>query len=121
MFEADGYDALLEDIKLQEANCQPFFDSVKDQEALDAREEAHRQRSLLLLKKFEESSLEMQEIRDIKPDDLAGIHYPSVRYFIISPLKCNDIMQSCLTDNTRKLLAHISSNARYDQTCQSPN
>lgn len=121
MFEVDDYYTLLEDIKLQEANCQPFFDLVKDQEALDAREEAHRQRSLLLLKKFEESGLEMKEIGDPKPDDLASIHYPSVRYLIISSLKRNDILQSCLTDDTRKLLTHISPNARYDQICQSPN
>lgn len=35
IFKMDDWDALLEDIKLQEANCQTFFDLVKDQVALD--------------------------------------------------------------------------------------
>lgn len=52
MLKMDDWDTLLGDIKLQEANCQIFFDSVKDQSALDAREEGHRQRTLLLLDKF---------------------------------------------------------------------
>ncbi|MCJ1262547.1 hypothetical protein MMC22_002417 [Lobaria immixta] len=64
MFKMDDWDALLEDIKFQEANCQTFFDSVKDQEALDAREEGHRHRTSLLLGKLEELNLGIKGIRN---------------------------------------------------------
>ena len=71
MFKMDDWDALLEDIKLQEANCQTFFDSVKDQEALDAREEGHRHRTSLLLGKLEELNLGIKGIRN----KLEEIHF----------------------------------------------
>lgn len=61
----------MEGIKLQEAICQTFFDSVKDEEALDAREEGHRQRTSLLLDKLEELSLGIKGIRD----KLEEIHF----------------------------------------------
>lgn len=71
MFKMDNWDALLEDIKSQEADCQKFFDLVKDQEALDAREEGHRHRTSLLLNKLEELSLGIKGVRD----KLEEIHF----------------------------------------------
>lgn len=71
MFRIDGWDALLEDIKAQEGNCQTFFDSVKDQEALDAREKGHKQRISLLLDKLEDLSIGIKGIRD----KLEDIHF----------------------------------------------
>ncbi|MCJ1265803.1 hypothetical protein MMC22_005684 [Lobaria immixta] len=64
MFKMDDWDSLLGDIKVQEASCQTFFDLVKDQEALDAREEGHRQRTLLLLDKLEDLSLGIKGIQN---------------------------------------------------------
>ncbi|MCJ1462428.1 Ankyrin-2 [Pseudocyphellaria aurata] len=64
MFKMDDWDALLEDIKLHEAGCQKFFDLVKDQEALNAREELHKHRTSLLLDKLEELSLGIKGVRD---------------------------------------------------------
>lgn len=71
MFKMDDWDTLLEDIKLQEANCEKFFESVKDQEALDMREEGHKQRTLLLLDKLEELNVGIKEIGD----KLEKIHF----------------------------------------------
>ena len=64
MFKMDDWDSLLECIKLQEASCQTFFDSVKDQSALDAREEHHKQRTSLLLDKLGELNLGIKGIQD---------------------------------------------------------
>ena len=65
MFKKDDWDALLEEIKLQERNCQTFFDAVKNQEALDAREEGHTQRISSLLNKLDELQLGIGEVRDL--------------------------------------------------------
>lgn len=71
VFKMDDWDALLQDVKFQEANCQKFFDLVKDQEALDAREKRHRQRTSLLLDKLEELNHEIKGIQD----KLEEIHF----------------------------------------------
>ena len=64
VLKIDDWDSLLEDIRLQEASCQTFFDSVKDQNALVAREADHRQRTSVLLDKLEELSLGVKGIRN---------------------------------------------------------
>jgi len=64
VLKLDDWDALLGEIKEHEAKCECLFDGLKTQDALDAREERHKQHMSLLLEMFDGFQAGLKGVRD---------------------------------------------------------